>query len=277
MDNFSANYLIWRMQAQDDVPGLIKAIHDPDVDIRRRAIAALRTMGATNAIPALQSALVSEDDPDVRTALMSTLDFLFQKDIDEDENGPADERHKQIVRMVGQLHSNSPARIIQAARALGELREKIAAETLVMVFRNQTHPPAVRLAAAEALVKLESAPVEVSLLGALTSPDWHVRRNAVAVLGQLRADWAIDPLSMALHDTHERVRTTARAALKRIGVPEALAVLERNDNPKEVLEIQAVLSNEAETLPTPVVDVTDEPPTTEDDTQPSNPSEVLSD
>jgi HEAT repeat protein len=275
MDNLSANYMIWRMQAQDDVPGLIKAARDPDAEIRRRAVAALRTLGATNAIPALQAALVVEEDPDTRTALMSTLDFLFQKDIDEEENGSADEHHNRIVSLVSQLNSTSPTRIIQAARALGELREKIAAETLVMVFRNQAHPPAVRLAAAEALVKLESAPVEVSLLGALTNPEWRIRRNAAAVLGQLRADWAIDPLSMALHDTNERVRVTARAALERIGTPEALAVFERSS--KDMLEVPVAAPPEDETIPTQAVDLRQEPPIAEDDTQPSIPPSVLSD
>jgi len=277
MDNLSANYMIWRMQAQEDVPGLIKAVRDPDAEIRRRAVAALRTLGATNAIPALQAALVVEEDADTRTALMSTLDFLFQKDIDEEENGSADERYNRIVSLVSQLNSTSPTRIIQAARALGELREKIAAETLVMVFRNQSHPPAVRLAAAEALVKLESAPVEVSLLGAFTNPDWRVRRNAAAVLGQLRADCAADPLNRALHDTHERVRVTARAALERIGTPEALVILERSGSSKDMLEMPAVASADDETVPTQALDLKQEPPLTEDDTQPSTPPSVLSD
>lgn len=277
MDNLSANYMIWKMQSQEDVQGLIKVARDPDADIRRRAVAALRTLGATNAIPALQVALVAEDDPTVRMALMATLDFLFQKDIDEEENGSADERHNRIVSLVSQLNSASPTRIIQAARALGELREKIAAETLVIVFRNQSHSPAVRLAAAEALVKLESAPVEVSLLGALTSSDWRIRRNAAAVLGQLKADWAADPLSMALHDANERVRLTARAALERIGTPEALVLLERGGNARDMIEVQAVASGEDETIPTSVVDILSEPLSTEEDTQPSISPPVASD
>lgn len=277
MENLSANYMIWRMQSQGDIAGLIEAVRSQDLDIRRRAAAALRTLGATNAIPALQVALVTEKDPDVRATLMSALDYLFQEDIDEDENGPAEERHKQIVRLVSQLNSTSAARIIQAARALGELREKIAAETLVMVFHNQSHPAAVRLAAAEALVKLESAPVEVSLLGALSSPDWRIRRNAAAVLGQLKADWAVDPLGIALHDVQERVRLTAKAALERIGTPEAREILEQHSNPKDVIETRAVQSGEEETQPAaPVVDI-HEPPLNEEDTQPSKPPQALSD
>jgi hypothetical protein len=76
------------------------------------------------------------------------------------------------------------------------------------------------------LIKLESAPVEVTLLAALRNPDWRIRRNATAVLGQLHADWAVHPLIAALRDEQEIVRRTAYAALKRIGTTEALQAIE---------------------------------------------------
>lgn len=214
------NYDIWRMQAQNDTRGLIDLLKSPEADLRKRAAMALRALGASSAIPALQILLVDEGDPEVRMVLISTLDSLFQQEMDEDGENQSDEQ-SQVVRLIAQLSSSQHEHIIRAAQSLAEMKEKIAAEALMMVFYNKRLPAQVRLAAAEALIKLESAPVEVTLLAALRNKDWHTRRNAAAVLGQLNADWAVEPLAAALRDTQEIVRRTAYAALKRIATPEA--------------------------------------------------------
>lgn len=215
---------IWRLQAQADIRGLIEAVKHTSPDVRRRAVAALRALGASSAIPALQAALVKEQDNDVRRAIILTLDSLFQQEVDEDSDSPEDQ-YTQVVRLIAQLSSRQPDRIIRAARRLGELKEKIAAESLILVFHNTELPARARLAAAEALLELESAPIEVTLLGAMRHSDWRVRRNAIAVLGQLDAVWAVEPLREALKDANELIRRTAQAALKRIGTPEALIAL----------------------------------------------------
>lgn len=215
---------IWRLQAQGDIRGLIEAVKHASPDVRRHAAAALRALGASSAIPALQAALVNEHEADVRSAFILTLDSLFQQEVDEDSDS-GDEQYAQVVRLIAQLSSRQPDRIIRAARRLGELKEKIAAESLILVFHNRELPGRVRLAAAEALLQLESAPIEVSLLGALRHSDGRVRRNAIAVLGQFDADWAVEPLSQALKDPNDLIQRTAQAALKRIGTPEALIAL----------------------------------------------------
>src|SRR5205085_1193591 len=78
------NFDIWRMQAQGDVHGLINLLRHASPDIRRRAATALRAVGATTAIPALQTALVTEADATVRTILVSALDDLFKQTQDGD-------------------------------------------------------------------------------------------------------------------------------------------------------------------------------------------------
>lgn len=218
------NFDIWRMQAQGDVRALIEVLRSGDIELRKRAATALRALGASSAIPALQTILVAETDPELRTILISTLDSLFQQEMDEDGENSVDE-HSQIVRLISQLSGSQHEHIIRAAQTLGELKEKIAAEALMMVFHNQKMPSRVRLAAAEALIQLESAPVEVTLLATLRHKDWRVRRNTAAVLGQLNADWAVEPLAAALRDPQEIVRRTAYAALKRINTPEALQAI----------------------------------------------------
>ena len=127
--------------------------------------------------------------------------------------------------MIGVLKSRNPDSVITAAQALGVLGNRLAVEPLVILFHNSSSPPAVRLAAAEALLELKSAPAVVTLLGALRRDSWEVRRNAAAVLGQIQATWAVAPLTAVLDDPHPVVRRAAAAALRRIGTPEAIAAL----------------------------------------------------
>jgi hypothetical protein len=220
-----SNFDIWRLQAQADIRGLLEAVKDGSPDVRKRAATALRALGATSAIPALQSILVSEKEPELRNVLITTLDYLFQQEVDEDDD-VASEQQSRVVHLIAQLSNNNPEHVIRAAQNLAELQEKLAAEALVQVFQNRQLRADVRLAAAEALIKLESAPVEVTLLAVLRNPDWRMRRNAAAVLGQLHADWAVSPLIAGLRDPQEIVRRTAYAALKRIGTPEAMRAIE---------------------------------------------------
>ncbi|NWF69782.1 MAG: HEAT repeat domain-containing protein [Chloroflexi bacterium] len=216
---------IWRLQAQFDTKGLIQALKDEDPNIRKRATAALYALGAVEAVSALREALDRETHPDVRASLVTALAHLSAEDTAAPA-APPEEETNAVERLLQQLQSDHPERIIQAARALGELKDKTAVEPLVLVFRSATLDGHVRLAAAEALLMLESAPAEVTLLGALRSRKWQLRRNAAAILGQLRADWAVVPLGHVLHDEHDVVARTARAALKRIATPEARRILD---------------------------------------------------
>jgi hypothetical protein len=250
-----SNFDIWRLQSQADIHGLIEAVKVGSPEIRKRAATALRALGATSAIPALQSILVAEKDSALRSILITTLDYLFQQEFDEDEDHSA-EQENRAVRLIAQLNSDSPEQVIRAAQNLGDLKEKLAAESLVVVFHNRQLRADVRLAAAEALIKLESAPVEVTLLAALRSREGHIRRNAAAVLGQLYADWAVSPLIAALRDDHEIVRRTAYAALKRIATPEALKAIE----PPKVAAPVITPPPAAPTKPLPTLPTQPKPP-----------------
>lgn len=132
---------------------------------------------------------------------------------------------RAVDELIKKLNDESPEVVIEAAEKLGDLGNRIAVEPLILLFNNQRHSIQVRLAVAEALIKLESAPVEVALLANLRHADWHIRRNGAAILGQLRAEWAIPPLAKALHDPHPIVRRMARAALRNIGTPESRRAL----------------------------------------------------
>jgi HEAT repeat protein len=228
------------MQAQFDVQGLIEALKNEDPGIRKRAAAALRTLGAVEAVPGLQKALEVEKDADARNNISAALDYLLP------------DQAETLTMLIAQLKSIQPDIVLRAAKMLGDLKDKTAVESLVMVFYNVQLPGKVRLEAAEALIKLESAPAVVTLLAALRHADWRIRRNAIAVLGQLRADWAVDAIVVRLNDEHEIVRRTARAAIKRIGTPEAFQGLEAADKPKaqtaRLPSTQPLDSSKVETL-----------------------------
>src|SRR5258708_290101 len=148
------------------------------------------------------------------------------------------------------LNSYKTEEIVSACEALGKLGDRMAAEPLVMVFRNPMLPTPARLAAAEALLKLESEPAVVTLLGALRRDNWQVRRNAAAVLGQLQAGWATEALIVALNDPHQAVQRTAAAALRRISTPEAIRAADAFDEIQQHVGTQPLKPLEpAETPP----------------------------
>jgi HEAT repeat protein len=208
------------MQSRQDMHGLIQALRYPDPEVRGRAAVALRTLDAAPAVPAIKAALRDELDEQTRRYLNEALNIL-----DKRTDVGLLAQNADLDGLVAALKSPRSETVIEATKALSQLGNRLAVEPLIILFHNSTSPPAVRLAAAEALLELKSAPAVVTLLGALQRDSWQVRRNAAAVLGQLQAIWAVEPLAEALKDPHPVVRRSAAAALKRIGTPEAITAI----------------------------------------------------
>ncbi|MCC7446379.1 MAG: HEAT repeat domain-containing protein [Anaerolineae bacterium] len=226
---------IWQMQSQGDIEGLIAALQYPEAGVRKDAAAALRAIGAWQAVPALKVALAVEQDWQAHAALAAALQYL-----DHDIHIETMIKHRDVDGLLKMLNSSNVDDVMQACDALATLDDRRATEPLVMVFRNPLLPNKARLAAAEALLKLASAPAVVTLLGALRRDEWQVRRNAAAVLGQLQATWATEPLIKTLDDANQVVRRTALAALHRIGTPEALAAIKAFEESPHKRETQEV-------------------------------------
>jgi HEAT repeat protein len=219
---------IWQLQAQFNTEGLVKALASTDAGIRKRAAAALRALGAIHTIPDLEKTLENEIDPETRTNIFSALHSLEQEKQRQETGEDVPAAMTKAEQLIAELKASTKEEdITRLAGILGHLGDKQAVEPLVILFNNAKLSIKPRLAVAEALLELESAPVEVALLGALRSPEWRVRRNGAAILGQLRAAWAIEPLGKALRDKNEVVRKTSYAALRTIGTPEARAVLKQ--------------------------------------------------
>ncbi len=213
---------VWQMQSQGDADSLIEALRHSDPGVRRRAAAALRAIGAWHAVPALEGALVNENDWQAHAAMTAAVQYL-----DRDIHIEQMVKNKDLRGLSKMLSSSRIEDMLTASAALGALGDRRAVEPLIILFRNPLVPAKARLAAAEALLKLESAPAVVTLLGALRRDDWQIRRNAAAVLGQLQASWAVEPLIGALTDAMPIVRKTAAAALRRIGTPDAVTAAQK--------------------------------------------------
>jgi HEAT repeat protein len=211
---------IWLLQSRADIESLIAALTHHDPGTRRGAAAALRALGAWHAVPALQAALAMETDWQAHAAISAAIQYL-----DRDIHVEGLIRSKDVRGLCKMLNSNRHEEIFIAAEALGTIGDRSAVEPLIMVFRNPLLPGKTRLAAAEALLKLESAPAVVTLLRALRSEDWKVRLNAAMILGQVNATWATVPLGKALEDPQPEVIRAAAESLRRFNTAEAVEVV----------------------------------------------------
>lgn len=217
---------IWQLQSRGDIQGILEVLRTSrSPNTRQRAVSALRALDAKSAIPHLQLIYKQEFNSELREAIAQTLQYL-QRD-DSSSPKPGTEQKTQLLQA---LRSGDNDKMISAIQALSELNDPTVVEDIVVVFQNNFYSPKVRLAAAEALLKLKSALASISLLGALRKDNWQVRRNSAAVLGQLKADWCVDPLIEVMQqDPHPIVRKTAAAALYRIKTPPALEAIRKSE------------------------------------------------
>jgi HEAT repeat protein len=228
MDDHS--FEIWRLQLNKNIPALIKLCSHPVASVRRRAVVSLRALNASSALPDLMKLLVRESEPDIRDVINTTINHL----VNFEATGEVPERYRRVVRLIGRLATNREEHIIPAIQELGDLGDLMAVEALMLVFGDRSYTHRTRLVAADALIKLKSAPMEVTLLTAIRNMEnTRLRRTAAAVMGQLNADWATGALIIALNDPEEIVRVTAKAALEAIGNDEAMAAVKAPPPPRK--------------------------------------------
>lgn len=224
---------IWQLQSQKDVNGLVAALSHQDAGTRRGAAAGLRTLGAWHVVPALQAALAVELDWQAYAAISAAIQYL-----DRDIHVESMIKNRDVKGLIKMLGSAKMDEIQMACEAIAGIGDKQGIEPLMMVFRNPLNHHKVRLAAAEALLKLDAAPAVVTLLKALRREDWKIRQNAAAILGQLQATWAILPLITALEDPQAEVRHAVVDSLRRLGNREALDALAQYEDDAQPLKQQ---------------------------------------
>ena len=113
-----------------------------------------------------------------------------------------------------------------AAQALGKTRHPRAIPYLMIALRDPFWWYEREQAAVALLKAIEGMGTMVieTLLEALTDKEGTVRRYAAGLLGNIRDTRAIQPLGMALYDTHFEVGKAAAKSLARFG-PSGLKVL----------------------------------------------------
>jgi HEAT repeat protein/beta-lactamase regulating signal transducer with metallopeptidase domain len=221
------------------VKGLVTALADVDIEVRRHAAQALGGMESsdTAAINALSQALTRDADPGVRktaawalgeiedsravTALVTAL--RNDKDV---------EVRKTAAWALGQIESplaidglgaalkdSSPEVRKTAVWALGEIEDARAVPVLVPFLKDTDVE--IRKTAVWALGQIESAEAVTALATLTRDPNQEVRKQVAWALGEIESSTAIDPLTVMVKDADVEVRATAVWALGQIEDPRA--------------------------------------------------------
>ena len=144
---------------------------------------------------------------------------------------------------------------IACVRILGHLKKKQTIAPLISILLEESESEKVKIAIINVLATLGDNRTVLSLLPILESPDASLREITAYALGEIKAVEAVENLGKALKDSHcyekweiQRagaqimdewkvkvypVRKAAAKALKAIGTPRAMQLLEQN---KEYLE-----------------------------------------
>jgi HEAT repeat protein len=213
------------------VPVLIKALQSQYYTVRSRAAVALGTIGDPQAVPALQKAL-SDPEADVRGPAALALGKF---------------RQLQSLELLSDLLEDTDFRVRQsAAYALGQTGYAQAVPYLIDAMSDSswwygTEQPGTALIKA---IELIGQPAVDELIAALSLPEVIIRRNAAALLGRIKSQKAIEPLSMALYDVHYEVSHAAAQSLAAYGAPAAKVLAEALHHPEAWIRQQAILGLE---------------------------------
>jgi HEAT repeat protein len=116
-----------------------------------------------------------------------------------------------IDKLVQNLTNEDVIVRLNAAKALGEMKDARAVEPLIMTLKDEKCGSM----AANALVKIGKPSVS-PLIAALKDDDPIVRRNATKALGEIKDAGAVEPLINSLKDSDLIVRRNAAKALGEI-------------------------------------------------------------
>ena len=134
------------------------------------------------------------------------------------------ERHETTRVVMAGLRDAKPAVRAAAVQSLGQPDDTAAAETLARVLRSDPNET-VRVAAAEALGRMEARSAVPALGAALGDQSVAVRRTSAWALGQIEDKSSVEALVRALGDHDAQVRETATWALGQIEDAGSVAAL----------------------------------------------------
>jgi len=186
-----------RLSGKAPLEALLRALHDPEWQVR---VAALHALGALDEEAPLEALVARLHDEawQVRNAAVQVLGELRAR--------------TPLEPLAESLHDEAWQVRTAAVQALGELAERVPFELLIVDLNDED--TSVRVAATQALGRLGERVSVNLLLAALQDTDWLVRQAAAMVLGEMGARAPIAPLIAALHDENACVSQAARLALE---------------------------------------------------------------
>jgi HEAT repeat protein len=226
------------------VPFLLQAIEDGDVIVQREADAALDKLGK-NALTSLVQLLRAGKPPyraisakrmgdlaDPRSIRFLIPALLYEDCELEVADALAKIGNPAVLPLISYIENTdpdlenvTPELQEQAARVLGKIGDKRAANSLIATLSNSENEPKLREEAARVLGRLESQEAIGTLKDALENADRKssqlLRAEAARALGKLKATAALDLLITSLKDERstedDNVRNHAIDAIGEIG------------------------------------------------------------
>ena len=210
------------------VPALLDALQGEYYTVRARAAIALGRIGDRQAVNPLLNALKDPED-DVRIAACLGLGFFKEPSTFDDITNLLLDDLKIEVRQA-------------AAKALGNTKHPDALPYLLEALRDSYWWYERESAAGDlmnAIANMGDMAVE-PLIEALKDKEGAVRKFAAGLLGRLKDPRAIDPLGMALYDTHHDVGEASAEALVNFGVTSFEVLVEALDHPEMWIRIHSI-------------------------------------
>jgi HEAT repeat protein len=180
------------------IPSLTKLLKDNNPRARRRAAAALGTVGGKRAVSALSQTLRDEEDPSVRRRAADGLRRIGGE--------------RAVGALIAALEDRDPGVRAGVAAALGEVGGKRAIVPLAQVLRDEDHN--LGKSAADALALIGDARAADELIRALKEGPPRVRGRAAEALGHIGGAQAIRALEEARQDDNPSVRWRVADALR---------------------------------------------------------------
>jgi HEAT repeat protein len=192
--------ILGRARSRRAVPGLVRALRDPNEDVRTVAARGLAGIRDPSSIAALAEALAM---PSRWTMSMVADDLMAM--------GP-----EAVPALLDMLVIGSHNVRVAVVQILGEIRDPRAIHRLVKLLRNS---PEVNMRAqtAAALGKLGGQEAEAALEVALNDGAWQVRAQAAKALGRIGHTAMAPRLAAAIHDENWWVRVNCAEALLELG------------------------------------------------------------
>ena len=216
---------IKKMERNKDVKGLMKALSfENDESIRRDAAFALgKISDSSTADPIInelnyeKNDVINSSDSDIgESTIEQLINSLNNENIDVRKNAAIAliKIGEPAVDMLINALENENWRVRwHSAEILGEIKDDRAVKPLINALNNKNN--GVISNSIIALCEIGEPAVEI-LINALKDGEWRLRWHSAEILGEIKDDRAVKPLTDVLNDENNDVRMAATKALERI-------------------------------------------------------------